>query len=559
MSASKKFTERMNQLTIKETLQKRKQIQQQKVMEVDEDDYLKEPIPPYLRITNEINKPCIKYHVTTFAKVYFREHSNINEVFKIYIEKNKIEPNDQIKEFERMIRHIMSNPRLKHFEYPLNMFRFDGVHEETIAKILLNNPMIKDEHDLKDTLQYFKKYDIQPCHVAMYADNEFHQNTNEYLEMKKIQVGHKRLPNFQKTAMEFALRKYFEEHDLIEDYHLNDISVEDMSKVSNFDNFTDKKMAEYGTESVDDFKSCFLEACKSRVDLLVNDFEFRVNPKYNLHCNNLSELMEKHVSMNVKRFYTRTNAYLLLKRQRYRIKGFPIKDLEIDQKKKFFLMYLRSKNKKQAPFEMLILVPDEVATENAATAEIDFPEIQQIYRNQPSVSAISQATNQATTQATNQRATQMQWKQRKMCEKAVEPTSEVATSTSTSPETVVTNEMTFNKFFGRKSFDEYLTDLDDYPKEHFEIAKMLANEKTFMAKLFDELLKVFGLQFCTIYVHNKIKLRIIVVNAIHFLLKDSMDLFHRILNECSEDVKTKVNDIFLSSATENCESVNKFN
>ena len=185
---------------------------------------------PYLLNCNDITQETF-YTVSDMAKVYFRDHSNINEVLDRYLERENITNVNKEIYLSSMIRHVISYNRVRR-DYPFNMFKFESDYHESVGKFLLKHYEIKSNEDLQEANVFLSQYNMEHLQVSMDINNKFLHDERDYMNQKREKFGYKNLKQFLCIGSDHALRQYYLEHNLFEKYHIDDISLEEMCEIS---------------------------------------------------------------------------------------------------------------------------------------------------------------------------------------------------------------------------------------------------------------------------------------------------------------------------------------
>jgi len=324
----------------------------------DDDDHR---ISPYLLVSNDITQET-KFQVSTMAKAYFRDHSNINEILDRYLERESIINANKEDYLGAIIRHVIYYSRRR--DYPFNMFKFETDYHECIGKFLLINYNIHSHEDLRESNAFLHQNNIVHCQVSMSINNKFRVDEQEYIAQRKERVGYQNLKHYLSMGTDHAIRQYNQEHKLFQKYNIDEISLEEMCKISTIERLTRIKMEQKNMpESA--FEGCLesvfiaLKIKKGLVLTLMIE-GFYIFPQYLLIINNLTPEQERMVTEHKLLFYDYTNAKdLLAINKRY----FPVSNENADPVTKrkerkilFHLKYIQLVDKKEPPFNNLLWI-----------------------------------------------------------------------------------------------------------------------------------------------------------------------------------------------------------
>jgi len=340
---------------------------------VDNEDINRINVIPYLMASNDITKET-KFQVSTMAKVYFRDHSNINEILDRYLEREKIVNANKDDYLHAIIRHVIYYRRRR--DYPFNMFKFESDYHECIGKFLLRNYNIYSYEDLRETNLFLHHNNIRHCQVSMSINNKFRVDEQEYIHRRIERVGYQNLKQFLVMGTDHAMRQYNQEHKLFQKYYIDEISLEEMCKISTLERLT-RIIMEQKNMQESAFEVCLesmFTALKINKGLALTLDGFYIFPQYLLITNNLTPEQERTVTERKHRFYAYTNAKELLAiNKRY----FPVSDENADpvtkrkeRRKHFYLKYVRLIDKKEPPFNNLLWIKKETPnTQNNADGD----------------------------------------------------------------------------------------------------------------------------------------------------------------------------------------------
>ncbi|KAL7045537.1 hypothetical protein ACKWTF_002252 [Chironomus riparius] len=317
-------------------------------------------ICPYLLNSNDLTQET-NYTVSVMAKVYFRDHSNINEVLDRYLERENITNVNKEIYLSAMIRHVISYSRIRR-DYPFNMFKFASDCHETIGKFLLKYFEIKSNEDLGEANLYLSRTNLMHCQVSMDLNNKFRHDEEEYINQMREKVGYKNLKQFLCIASNHALRQYYLEHNLFVKYYIDDISLKEMCEISTIKRMTKRDMNQKGIpeSAFDECLDSVFQALKCNRGLVISLEGFYIFPKYLLIINNLTSEQEHIVTERMDRFYSYTNAKDLLAIYKKNItlsneSDDPVTNRK-ERRKLFYLKYIRLVDKKQYPFNNLLWI-----------------------------------------------------------------------------------------------------------------------------------------------------------------------------------------------------------
>jgi hypothetical protein len=344
------------QTTIEEMLKKKRPNE-------DDEDYDRINVTAYLMKHNNITQTTT-YDVSTMAKVYFRDHSNIDEVLDRYMEQKEFVNANKEHYLPGLIQLAISDYRSRR-NYPLNMFKFESDYHESIAKFLLMHPGIATHEDLQETNFFLVQNGITHCQVSMDLNNKFRDDEQEYINRKKERVGYQNLKQFLRMGSDHALRQYNQKHNLLKRFHIDEITLEEMCEISTIERLVRLDMKRKKTsESL--FEGCInavFKALKDERDLVLTLDGFYVHPQYLLITNNLTLEQEQAVTERKDLFYAYTNAKDLLALNR---RHFPVSNENADaitkrteRRRNFWFHFIRLIDKKQHPFNNLLWTKED--------------------------------------------------------------------------------------------------------------------------------------------------------------------------------------------------------
>ena len=481
----------------------------------DNEDYKRIKISPYLLNSNDITQET-DYPVSIMAKVYFREHSNINEVLDRYLEREKRTNVDKDTFLSTIIRHAISYKRFKR-DYPFNLFAFESDYHECIGKFLLKHYEIKTNENLRDANIFLSQENLMHCQISMDFNNKFRSDEQEYINRKREKVGYQHVKPFLRIGTDHALRKYKEEHNLLEKYHIKDMSLEDMCRVTNIEYLTkiemDKKKVP--KSSYNECLEGVFEAFKKNPSIAITNEKFYVFPHYLFIINDLTPKQEFLVTERKDRFYAYTNAKDLLAIYKKYIhlpneSTDPVVNTE-ERQRLFYLKYIRMIDKKQAPFNYLLWTKDDNSdpesnpNENRVECE-----------NQPGPSSV----------------TSNFWKKKQVAEK-----NDFVLPSQVNPPN---NNDQFNKEntlighrLARNPMD-YIK-FQQYNSKYAELIKFLLKEKEFIDELKKEIIKD---SLCAkMWDKNN---HLILWNCLNFNFEDRNEFFLNLLMNCQIGDRTRL-------------------
>lgn len=153
-----------NQPSIKESLAKgRKKPQNER----DEDEAI--VVDPFINRHIDILGND-DYEVSMMARVYFRQHSNINEVLDKFVELHKLQDRNKSLVFSQVVKSVL-NIRSR-VAYPFNTFKFNSAREEIECKEILMHPDIEDTADLHQVKEFNYQHRLRLCSIAMNINNQ---------------------------------------------------------------------------------------------------------------------------------------------------------------------------------------------------------------------------------------------------------------------------------------------------------------------------------------------------------------------------------------------------
>lgn len=273
-----------NQPSIKEQLQAhRKRQEEEKAAARDTD------IDHALLEYNDISVRS-DYEVSMMARVWFREHSNFNEVLDLFIEHHNLQNHPKNSFVDQLVRYVMD--LTYRVTYPYNTFKFHSPRDCAIAKELLTYPAIEKQEDLDRIVKYFSQHRISFSTVNMDINNQLNWDIRKVIEAKRARYGPKKLYFYHKLAKIIALRNYYESKNTVEYIDLQTITFEQMLEISDFDRTVRREMraAKVPDDQFEIFGETLLEAYKTDPETRVANRKLFVKPHYYLICNYISQV-----------------------------------------------------------------------------------------------------------------------------------------------------------------------------------------------------------------------------------------------------------------------------
>lgn len=297
------------------------------------------------------------YKVSMFARVWFRENSNVNEVLDKYIIRRKIENPCKNSYLNTVIRSVMKAKHVRFF--PFNTFQFNSIESHLTAKLLLKYPKIATVEDLVEVNNFFTQERIHHCAISMEANNPLYTDIKEIIDKAREDFGAENLRGNQNNALPKALRKHYKRTKTAININLQTTTVQELNAISNFDEIVLEEAKKCDIdENLDVFADAVLSQFQNNPAFRISKEKFVVLPKYNLLGNYITPEQERIISKDCTKFYYKTNAFDVLR---------PLKDefgkdidLSINPKlrkqkirKKFFMLYAKQRHRNMPPFENL--------------------------------------------------------------------------------------------------------------------------------------------------------------------------------------------------------------
>lgn len=297
--------------TVKELLQAQaaRLASSKRTQEPDEDEPVQIKVPRILERFTSIapSDSSPAYSVSKIARVWFRENSNFDEVLTEFMEQvpDKSIPKEAYT--NAVIRAVTSVP-LRKLQSPYDKFRFNTPLAESIAHTLLNYPRIRTSQDFNEFEEFKDRNQLLYCQVALGVD-PVHADAQSYATKMRRYCPSTEIPVVSKRRLFWSIRrKYFERENLNKNVYLEDLSVQDLEKISNFRKIVEKdKDASLDFGPYDEYAEWLLENFKS--DPSKKFAYFTVDPQYNLICNIMTAEQQDEVAADYKTFFRLTSAY----------------------------------------------------------------------------------------------------------------------------------------------------------------------------------------------------------------------------------------------------------
>jgi hypothetical protein len=252
-------------------------------------------------------------------------------------------------------------------------FHFDSDANEAIAKILLADPSIKTEEDLKSFMKFQDKLKLKLCSIPLYGDI-VHRDAMDFIEEKRKEQGTHGKPSFYNSHLNwFVKRREYQRQDFIKGVYLVHLNVESLEKISNFQRLCERLMEERNIPEnlYDKFAARLLTTFKTKPGVILTHKYLVIDPLYNLITNIMTTEQQDLVAENRNNFYRMTNARKIHKRL-----------ANGSSKTAFFEEYHRRDNidRKMPPYHNLFFIEDEedsMAAENLSVCvpqEIPMPD-----------------------------------------------------------------------------------------------------------------------------------------------------------------------------------------
>lgn len=250
------------------------------------------------------------YHCSKLARVWFSDHSNIDEIVKEIWEKSstKIHPIESY--MSSCIRAVTSAPLRKH-QSPYNRFRFDSYTSEIISRSILTNPQLKNQADLDAFIQFQNKHQLKLCEISFYVDNEAHLEAKKFVAEQQLKLKTDKIPPIVKSQLYWRIqRNYYESQNIVTNIRIDEITLADLERISNFKRFTLKLMElrNVPESSYKHFASASFIALRTIPGHSIIYSSLLVDARYNLICNIMTDEQQNEVADNYRLFYDQTNA-----------------------------------------------------------------------------------------------------------------------------------------------------------------------------------------------------------------------------------------------------------
>lgn len=322
----RKKTSQKQQQSVKELLQKKQVAKVREIQIVAEEDEKDDsesiqlpfffskhtdilPVP----VSTENVRGDHTYHCSTMARVWFRQHSNLDEIVEAHMKKITVKIHPTESYTNAVIRTVTSAPLRKN-DVPYNRFRFDSPANEIISRTLLTNPRIRTQPDLDEFIKFQNKYQLKLLEVPMYVNNAAHEDAQNFIkEKRKKSTGDCLI--FQRSSLYWWIqRKYYEREDIIEDVYIRNLSLEQLESISNFKKVCLKMMEHDDINEYKTYADVMLHSFKTVPGASLIHPQFAVHPRYNLICNIMTVEQQHAIADNYRWFYDRTNAGKIHKR-----------------------------------------------------------------------------------------------------------------------------------------------------------------------------------------------------------------------------------------------------
>lgn len=379
----------LKQATLTDMLRKRKTTEQ----ESPEDQQCRYPVIAYLQKYNDFTQNG--YFVSSMARDYFREHSNIKYVFNLLMEKNGRQNVENQALLDYTIRSCMRTGK-RNF-HPYCFFQFASVLHESRGKLLLTYYTIETMEDLIDTEKYLEMFRIPVCTVNMTMNNLVTDGERKFNEAYATQTDFYENPRNRMNSTRYALKQYYEEKNLVEYFHIDEIDLEKLFEISTLDEVVNKIMKRQPENNYDQIAQEIFNALKENHSLAMTLANFDILPKFCLVINNLTPEQEKAASKNFLVLVSCTNFKTLVTMNR-RLMPMPPEmtyhQKREERRKQLFIKYIRSKNKKRSPFNYLLWTADKEITEKvAAKYKVAASNNPVVHQKEPGPSNLSRETS----------------------------------------------------------------------------------------------------------------------------------------------------------------------
>jgi hypothetical protein len=304
--------------------------------------------------------------ISNYARVWFREHSNINDILNKFIETFGYRNPNKAAFLNQIIRAVTSSAKARR-EFPFNEFKYDSVDNELIGRYLLMHPQMNTTVDLQDTIEFHSDSGIKLSRVDMTINNKFGDDCKNFIEKKRRKHGSEKLPVYFYRAPDFALETYYREHSCQELYDLQTITLEELCDISTFKRSVRKSLPDDTPSSIiASTMETKLEMWRESPEMIDEDGYFVVHPKFVFIINNITSEQSKLLKKSQERFYSCSNARnCALENKRFIPAGnppqkIPPSDDPVERKKErehnFYLMYVRTnaENRRKPPFHWML-------------------------------------------------------------------------------------------------------------------------------------------------------------------------------------------------------------
>lgn len=280
----------------------------------------------YVDITKPVDQSTGNYNLdfscTKTARVYFRENSNLNDVLREYMKTITVQNKPLSAYTSAMIRAVLTP--LRQCEHPFEHFRFNSPAHEALGKTLLIFPNICSQEHLDEFFGFQERLGLKLCSVAMYKDNKTREDGIGFVRDTQRRLKKNGLVPFYKRCFKFHVeRLYYERVGAVTNCYLQDLTVSDLERISNFQKVVQKMMLEddkpehlyklYAKTTLKGFK-------KNPVLIEVLSYSLVVNANYNLITNVMTNEQQEEVANDIVKFHTKTTAGQIFKRFRRTVK-----------------------------------------------------------------------------------------------------------------------------------------------------------------------------------------------------------------------------------------------
>ena len=256
------------------------------------------------------------YHCSTMARNFILQHSNLDEIVQYHFEKqtNRTIPKSAF--VGTAIRSAMSCPTRKLMTAYKN-FKFDSLRNESIARILLQNPLIDSENELGKFKEFYNEHQLKICHIPLGINNDVHKDALTFIEYKRKRQQVEGIPYFLISQLEWEIkRKEYLRQNVVQLVKISHLSVRLIEKISNFKTVCKREMRlnKIDESKYDEYAYCLLETFKHvQGTFLIQPF-FIMDPLYTLITNIMTEDQQNNVAESYNLFCRQTNAPKLLSR-----------------------------------------------------------------------------------------------------------------------------------------------------------------------------------------------------------------------------------------------------